>query len=68
MVRTLIGLSREVVVDRLLPVDGEVLRHQEVVDWVEHVPLDVFESLSTMFIPLLSQPSSSINVPHVDIE
>jgi len=48
-IRTLCDLRREILVDRLFPVDGETFRHQEVVDRVKHVTFDVTQSLTAVF-------------------
>ena len=55
---TLHVLGREILVDRLLPVDGEMFRHQEIVDGVEDVSLDVVQSQApppARCCPLVSQ-------------
>jgi len=48
-IRTLCDLRREILVDRLFPVDGETFRHQEVVDRVKHVTFDITQSLTAVF-------------------
>jgi len=51
--RTLSGLCGEVLFNRLLPVDGEMLRHEEVIDGVEDIALNVVECISTVLVPLV---------------
>jgi len=53
------GLRREVPVKGLLPVNSETLRHQEVIDWMEHVTFNVVESFSAVTVPVVCQPASS---------